>query len=144
MVNAWLVSGTCTKANCVVRANPSSPNGSLWRQLERRWKCATMEAAEADILDAKERVRLKRGATEDAKDQSTIIFMFLFVQSMSSVVTQDDRLVMLMGNDVLKRKRDAMTANPSFVVYADAKSKHIVNIVFTTIGACSANITYVC
>ena len=45
--------------------------------------------------DSKERVKLKRGASEH------------------------DRLVTAMGADVLKRTRDALVANPSFVLYAD-------------------------
>ena len=47
------------------------------------------------VQDSKERVRLKRMATDH------------------------DRLVMAMGPDVLKRKREALLANPSFVLYAD-------------------------
>ena len=46
-------------------------------------------------MDSKERVRLKRMASEP------------------------DRLVTAMGADVLKRKRDALVANPSFVLFAD-------------------------
>ena len=47
------------------------------------------------VQDSKERVRLKRMATDH------------------------DRLVMAMGPDVLRRKREALLANPSFVLYAD-------------------------
>ena len=46
-------------------------------------------------MDSKERGRMKRMAGEH------------------------DRLVTAMGADVLKRKRDASVANPSFVLYAD-------------------------
>ena len=49
----------------------------------------------AFVQDSKERVRLKRMATDH------------------------DRLVTAMGADVLKRKREALVAHPSFVLYAD-------------------------
>ena len=52
---AWLASGISTKANFVTRTNiPPPPRGAslLWRELELRWKCFTMDAVEAEIMDA--------------------------------------------------------------------------------------------
>ena len=52
---AWLASGISTKANFVTRANiPPQPRGAslLWRELELRWKCFTMDDVEAEIMDA--------------------------------------------------------------------------------------------
>ena len=58
-----------------------------WRELEARWKFYTLDKAEAEILGAKERARVKH------------------------VASDSDRLVAVTGGDVLKRKRDAVLAN---------------------------------
>lgn len=98
--SAWLSSGVNTMANFRVSAQPagtSSKDGqATWRMLETQWKTLTYEAAEAEILDAEERVKMKRGATEM------------------------DRLVCAMGPKVLRRKKDALNAQPSFVLFADS------------------------
>ena len=96
MYNAWLVSGTTTVANFTVRDNiVVVPETLSWRDLEERWKRLTLTAVDSEIMDARERVKLKRGATED------------------------DRVIAVMGPDVYKRKKEAMAAKPSFVLYAD-------------------------
>ena len=48
-------------------------------------------------MDAEERVQMKRGASEM------------------------DKLTVVMGPKVLRRKRDAMHINPSLVLYSDSK-----------------------
>jgi hypothetical protein len=89
--SAWLSGGSTVKANFAVRAREEM----TWRDLEQRWRPMTFEDCEAEILDAEERVKMKRGATST------------------------DKLVTIMGAKVLKRKRDALLAHPSFILYAD-------------------------
>ena len=120
MCSTWLGSGSTTVANFAVRPNPVVPAAPrppsvhcTGRDLEAQWKRMAVEAVEAqqpqgkrqlknkqnkqqaEILDAEERVKLKRGASDT------------------------DKVVMVMGPKVLKRKRDAVVASPSFVLYVD-------------------------
>ena len=42
------------------------------RDLEQRWKCYTMDAVEAEIMDSKERARMKRMANDHDRSVSTM------------------------------------------------------------------------
>jgi hypothetical protein len=89
--SAWLSGGSTVKANFAVR----TVEETTWRDLEKRWRPMTFEDCEAEILDAEERVKMKRGATST------------------------DKLIQTMGVKVLKRKRDALLNHPSFILYAN-------------------------
>ena len=64
---------------------------------------------EADIMDAEERVKMKRGASEM------------------------DKLTVVMGPKVLRRKRDTMHISPSFVLYSDTSNNNGVNVVIISL-----------
>ena len=91
-VHAWLTMGHTAHANFALRAIEKF----TWRDLEKKWGAMALAECEAEMLDAEEKIRLKRKPTET------------------------DRVIASMGAKVLKRKRDAMVDYPSFVNFADA------------------------
>ena len=91
---AWLASGQDTMANFCVRAR-TQDQPLTWRDLEKAWEPLTPDEAEALILDAKGRLKGKRARGPE------------------------DKVIADMGPDVLRRKKEAVHATPSYVQYAD-------------------------
>ena len=80
-----------SKANFLVRKRQEF----TWRDLEAQWKPLTVADCEAQLLDAEERVRMKK-ARHDA-----------------------DKLIVAMGPKVLRRKQTSQTIVPPFIRFAD-------------------------
>ena len=84
--------GHTAKTNVALRAIATF----TWRDLAKKWASMSLDACEAEMLDAEEKIRLKRRHTEA------------------------DKVISSMGAKVLKRKKDAMVEYPAFVKMADA------------------------
>lgn len=91
IIKAWEKVGT----NYIKNYDVISPTNVNSFQLYREWENLTIDQVQWEILEATEKVRLKRPHSDR------------------------DELVAKMGRDLLRRKREAMTANSAFKRFAD-------------------------
>ena len=93
LLQAWFKLGPTTKTNMALRSIATFG----WRDLEKKWETMTLEACEAEVLDAQEKIRLKRRYSDA------------------------DKVIAAMGAKVLKRKKELMIDYPSFVKMVDSR-----------------------